>query len=358
MPKHVWIAFFALSLTLLAWADPASVLPLPELIRPHRMAVKDGVLYVLQSNVRVVSFSLKDGRKLNAFGKLGQGPGEFAMLPGNIRVHGDRIFVGNEHQGAHFGLDGRFIAQYKPPVSGVLQPLGDSFFMFTMWVPKARSVAISQLLLLSGDMKKKKVLSQTEKPFSRSQGGSIMAVTSNSGSLSFRSQGPVDLTPPRDLLSGSDGSVLVLAETRDGETRFKVIEPAGQVKNEFTLTIPDVEVDDDVRRRLYNEKKRPFADFKAQYPDWEKEYKKLEFSYPKRLLPLDWIAVADGLIYLRTHRVEDGLAEYWVVDQKGAVLSRKMLPCKEMWTIEKGILYALEENQEEDVWELFAWPVT
>lgn len=355
MEKLLTVCFLC-CLSCLTYAGTETVLPLPELIRPSRMAVKGDVLYVLQSNVKIVTFSLQDGRKLNSFGKSGQGPGEFAMLPGNIRVHGDRVFVGNEHQAAHFSLDGRFIAQYKPPTTGVLQPLGDSFYMASGWRPKGKSVIISQLLLLNDRMKKIKVIRQSETPIARKQGG-IMVVTGRDGSLSFRSPGPVSLAPPGERHWASDGQSLVLAETKDAETRFEWLDSTGQRVTDFALTIPVVTVDEKIRQRLYEEKKRQYSEFKTRYKEWEKEYRKLEFTYPETLPPVDRMVVADGLIYLRTHVVKDGRAEFWVVDGKGGVLGRRLLPRVDQWGINQNRFFFLVENTEEDQWELHHLPI-
>lgn len=332
------------------------VIPLPELIRAHRMAVTGDRLYVLQKNSRIVVFSLSGGRMIMQFGRPGAGPGEFPMLPGNMRIAGDRVFVGNEHQCCFFSLEGKFISQHRPPQTGVLQPLGDGFFFNTMIFPKGKAEVVSRLLLLGPDMKTRKILD--ERVQSRRSGGGIMTQTDGQ-QIKFLSQGPVDLSLPGDLWLGSDGISLLLAKPDGDVIRMTRFDELGQEQGRFELDLPKVPVDQTIRKRLLAEHKLGYKDFAPQYPNWEREFDKLEFSYPEHLPPIRSLTLRGNQLYLSTFVEIQGKTEMLVVDLQGKMLKRTTVTLGERWLtdIDSGNYYRLEENHELDQWELHVQPI-
>lgn len=332
------------------------VIPLPELIRAHRMAVTGDRLYVLQKNSRIVVFSLSGGRKIMQFGRPGAGPGEFPMLPGNIRIAGDRVFVGNEHQCCFFSLEGKFISQHRPPRTGVLQPLGDGFFFNTIIFPKGKAEVVSRLLLLGPDMKTRKILD--ERIQSNRKGGFIMTHTDGQ-QIKFLSQGPVNLSLPGDFWLGCDGIGLLLAKPEGDAIRITRFDKLGQEQGRFELDLPKVPVDQTIRKRLLAEQKLLYKDYSAQYPNWEREFDKLEFSYPEFLPPIRTLGLRNDRIYILTYAEFEGKTEMLVVDLQGKMLKRTTVTLGERWLtdIDSGNYYRLEENHELDQWELHVQPI-
>jgi hypothetical protein len=90
---------FALRLTvlvfgaaILAQAQTEQIFALPELERPRQIVVERGRVYFVDRR-DIGVYYLSDGLFLKRIGKLGQGPGEFAMGPKRLAVLGDRLIV-------------------------------------------------------------------------------------------------------------------------------------------------------------------------------------------------------------------------------------------------------------------------
>jgi len=339
-------AFLALPATV-----GGQVVPLPDLIRPHRMAVRGDRLYVLEMNSRVVSFALPEGRKIGTFGRPGSGPGEFPMLPGNIRIAGDRVFVGNEHQGCFFSLDGRFISQHRPPTTGVLQPLGDGFFFSSMTFSREKREARDRLLILGPDMKCRAVVDEQEK--TRDPGNGLMVMVSGH-QVRFVSKGPVDLSPQAGPWMVGDGSRLLVARALGSEVEGRLYDAQGKMEGRFTLHIPPLRVDERMRKRLLEERKRMYDDFSPQYPDWEKAFDKLTFTTPEFLPPIQFLILRGEQVLVFTYVQEEGKTEVLLFDVQGRPIRRSLVFSGNRWLmdVDSGRLCRLVDNEERDQWEL------
>ena len=68
------------------------IIALPELEHPRQIVVEKERVYFVDRR-DIVVYYLSDGLFLKRIGKLGQGPGEFAMGPKRLAVLGDRLIV-------------------------------------------------------------------------------------------------------------------------------------------------------------------------------------------------------------------------------------------------------------------------
>ena len=66
------------------------------------------------------------------------------------------------------------------------------------------------------------------------------------------------------------------------------------------------------------------------------------------------VRFADDRIYLTTHPWENDRCEIIVMDLQGKILKKATVPDTSLFTVAKGKFYYLEENPEEEIWELEA----
>jgi hypothetical protein len=90
------------------------VIALPELEEPSQIVVEGGRAYFADSR-DVIVYDLRDGRLLRRIGRLGQGPGEFAIGPRRMFVLGDRLIVQDMGHADCFNLDGVSTGEIKHP---------------------------------------------------------------------------------------------------------------------------------------------------------------------------------------------------------------------------------------------------
>lgn len=86
------LSVLAFRVAILAQAQTEQIFALPELERPRQIVVERGKVYFVDRR-DVVVYYFSDGLFLKRIGKLGQGPGEFAMGPKRLAVLGDRLIV-------------------------------------------------------------------------------------------------------------------------------------------------------------------------------------------------------------------------------------------------------------------------
>ena len=105
-----------------------AVVPLPELLKPISIQVDDSQIYITEG-ASVYIYSLEGFKLLKKFGKEGEGPQEFRILPQLpliINVSTDHIIVNSLGKVSHFTKKGEFINEKKVKAGFVfsLLPLG------------------------------------------------------------------------------------------------------------------------------------------------------------------------------------------------------------------------------------------
>lgn len=98
------------------------IFALPELERPGQIVVERGMVFFVDSR-DVVVYDLRDGRLLRRIGRLGQGPGEFAIEPRRLSVLGDLLIVQDMGHADCFNLDGVSAGEIKHPGSMAFYPV-------------------------------------------------------------------------------------------------------------------------------------------------------------------------------------------------------------------------------------------
>ena len=105
------------------------------IVKPQAVAMDDNQLYVTQE-ASVFIYSLKSYKLIKKFGRHGQGPREFAILPYRpleIDVSTDQIVVASLGKISYFSKNGDFVREIRTKSRAfTLRPLGDGFLG---WAP-------------------------------------------------------------------------------------------------------------------------------------------------------------------------------------------------------------------------------
>lgn len=329
MLKHIIILILILVLFCFSgFAEKVAVLP--ELMKPKIMAVDDTQLYVTQE-AAVFIYSLKDYQLVKKFGKAGEGPQEFHVLPQVpliIDVRTDRIIVNSFGKISYFTKQGEFIKEVKTKSIAVfLQPLGDNFL--GMSEAAQDGVRYKTINLYDSELNKLKEIYRDKHNFQR-PGSGIKILTK---AFTFQ------VYEDKILLPGKDDATI---DVFDKEMKKLLSIHLDQEKIKV-----DQQFKDTVIKRL---KTDPIT---RNYFEALKPITFLDYFPTIRAFFVD-----DGTIYVLTWKIENKANEFFTYDMNGKFKKRLLIHIQyetELQpypiTINKGKLYQIVENEEEEVWE-------
>lgn len=120
----------ALGLTMTAATAQAEVkkVLIKGLMKPQFMAVDEDQIYISQSSMEILIYSLKDFTFKKKFGQKGEGPGEFQLI-NIVTPQKGRLMVNSFGKLSWYTRDGGLIDSIKPPSGGgfLFTPLGDGY---------------------------------------------------------------------------------------------------------------------------------------------------------------------------------------------------------------------------------------
>lgn len=329
MIKH--IIFLILILVVYCFSGfAAKVAVLPELMKPKVMAVDDTQLYVTQE-ASVFIYSLKDYELVKKFGKAGEGPQEFRILPEIplvIDVRTDRIIVNSFGKISYFTKRGEFIKEVKTKSLAVfLQPLGDNFLGISGAAQDG--VRYKTINLYDSELNKLKEVYRVKHEF-QGPGNGIKILTK-----AFTFQAYED----KILLPGKDDATI---DIFDKEMKKLLSIHLDQEKRRI-----DQKFKDTVIKRLKTD------------PATKNYFEVLKpITFPDYFPTIAAFFVDDGTIYVMTYKIENSINEFFTYDMSGKFKKHLMIPIQyetELQpypiTINKKKLYQIVENEDEEVWE-------
>ncbi len=316
---------------------PANVLnrsfSIPDLMKPGQIQVIDNRLFVTEKG-SVLVIDLKNGELIRKFGKRGEGPGEFA---GVIKIHPveNKIMVSSTGKISIFTLKGILIREVKidgnSGISGNFQPFGSGFVGMGTDVDKRSGFRTISIYNKNLDKLREIYRSNIGSRFDSSAGDKNFFKKS----FSFRVIGT------NIYVSGDEGFIV------------KVFNKFGD--NLFTIN------------RKY--KKLPFTSgdrknflsyLKSNSPDYVYAGMAKRLVFPE-YYPSIFFLYSDGtILYIFTWKKSNKGIEAFLYDSKGKFISQKVIPIKfanpvifSPFTINKGILYQLHEDEDEEIWKMY-----
>jgi len=328
MIKHIIILILILLVFCFSgFAEKVAVLP--ELMKPKVMAVDDTQLYVTEG-ASVFIYSLKDFKLVKKFGKAGEGPQEFQVLPQvplSIDVRTARIIVNSFGKISYFTKQGEFIKEVKAKsLSVFLQPLGDNFLGMSVTAQDGERYRTINLYDL--ELNKLKEVYRAKDDFQVGKGLKV-------------------LTKPF-IYQAYENKILLPGKD---DTTIDVFDK--EMKKLFSIHL------DQEKRKVDQKFKDTVINLLKTNPDTKNYFELLKpITFPDYFPTISAFFVDDGTIYVMTWKIENSINEFFTYDMSGKFKKQLLIPIQyesELKpypiTVNKEKLYQIVENEEEEVWE-------
>ncbi|MCP4219276.1 MAG: hypothetical protein GY765_31875 [bacterium] len=332
--KKISLIIVLLMAALVCFGHPAKVADLDEITRPNTIyypVATDGDYFYVADGVEIFVYSLKDYKLVKKFGKAGEGPKEFKGYDGNtgvlLNVTADGLVVESQNKLSYFTRDGNFKKEVRSTSGYLLAPCGDKFVGFSNVMEGEKPMRGS--FLYSSDFKKVKEL---------------MRIDYFMRAAKFN---PYTFRLPRGIYA--DGKIFIASH--DGIV--KAFDLEGKELCKTTYEYEKVKVDD-------VHKKETMEIFRSD-PRVRNNFEQLKsrVKFPAHFPAMKQHNVDSGKIYVLTHYRKGDNSRFVVYDTNCKFLERKMITVlhnSELepapYTIFKGKLYQLAENEEDESLEL------
>ena len=341
MRKYFFIVVLVL-LTICSFAE--KVADLPEILKPDSITTDGQNLFIVQE-FSVYNYSLKTFKLQAKFAERGQGPGEIIENP-YIRVLPDSVLVYSNGKCIWFSKGGTLLKEWIIQRENTrIIPTKDGFISSRFLPnPMKRTINIGFFLL------DKKM--NLKKEFYREPWD--VNVSWEGGEAGFKEWRMlnhfigVDYDGEKIFVANSAKGFFINVYNLNGEPLYTI-----QKDNE----IEKVKVDDEF-------KKEAIEEFKIVEKRVYVHLGKSDITFYKYFPPIRDFFVNGGKIYVITFKKQDNKHEVIVLNQKGKILKRAMLPLMGLRayvrpglvdpvTIRDGKVYEVVENENTEMHELY-----
>ncbi len=336
MTKKILILLLVLSSAMI-WGQ--KVVPLPQIAKPETLSLYKNQIFITE-NVKVHIFSTLDYRHLMQFGKRGEGPGEFKIQDNvevgigiQISVRSDYILVNSIGRLSYFSRDGKYLREInthkgRGPYGNNFTPIGANFVAYD-FVNQNNTRYVTIVLYNS----KLEPIKELYRHLFFVQPGKKTNPEIWRPSVFYVKKDKI-------FIDHEDGSINIYDHQGQQVKRIKSQYPL--VKETST------------RINNYNEFLRTDPRFRHQW-----DFIKKTLEYPKHLPLIRYYSVDNNHIYVLTNQKEGKKSLIYILDHKGIVKQKAWLKLLDKspiepypYTINKGRLYQIFENDDTEDWEL------
>ena len=315
--------------SILAAAD--KVITLGEIGKPDGIAVDDQQIYIAE--VATIYILSRDGKLKKKFGKRGEGPEEFLVVPNlplNITCRPDDLVIGSFGKVSYYSKDGVYKREKKVGAglfNGLFRPIGDGFV--GMRVTSKDNIAYVSVTLFDASLKPGAELYK-------------FPATNKAGKRVLLRQA-FDFRPYKNQIftTGKEG------------LSVDVMDASG--KKLYGISYKDYKKRKITSKDIENMKKTLKLMLRGQYD----QFKNL-FVYPTDYFPaVQSIEVTGDVLYVLTWNMQDEKNVVFLFDLKGKFLKKAIIPFYMMdafrpwpFVIFKEQIFQIFENEDDEEWEL------
>jgi len=321
---------------------------LKEVLKPDNITVYKDKLYVMEG-ATVLIYKLPDLELIRKFGKVGEGPGELKVITGQfynrVNLRNKYILTESVDKIIFFTHEGKLIREMRKGGLRVAktQPVGKNYVALRIHADPETRLTLNSVVVLDSEFKEKKVL--YSQPFVQQGGVPNLKIDMVSDFVHFQVY--------KDKIYIEESLRGFVIEVFDSEgNKLKEIQ---KDYKKIKVTANDREY---ILNRLKND---PNTRAQGGYEVLKQVFKPIYAAYFPAIQSLE---VSADKIYLQTFHLKNGNEEYVVLDLEGNELQRIFIPRFEnvpllaeilgatLQTIKNNRLYYVQENEDDESWEL------
>jgi hypothetical protein len=272
---------------------------------------------------------MNDFKLMRKIGGKGEGPGEFRTQP-LLHLTPGHILLYSFSKIAIFSREGKLLKEKRFPnmMIGPVERIGDNFVVqyFLFITP-----SISKIALFDKDFCEVKTIYSDKKPLGPIEGGEKV----------------LRLLPTFAFFKCWKDKIYIV-DTQKG-FYIESFDINGNSLGVIRKNFPKVKVSEQYKSTRIKNFLRKFNGAKKK-----KILKLFEFRFPEYFPDIMDLSISDSMFYVKTYRNQNGKEEYIILDLKGKILKKVLLPetsPKGYYFYNNGFYY-LQENEEEEEWEL------
>ncbi len=303
----------------------------PEIMRPEKIYIDGDEMYVVETQLKIVVYSISTQKFLREISKNGEGPGEFSFRP-ELKILPDSIFLGAISKVMTFSKEGQLHDENRLIPRGRVLPVGAGYVSIgSTFSGEDRFTTVN---LLDADLQKTKELFRQLRPQRR---GGFNPIRNFLG-----------LDTYEDKIFIIDGQKDFLIEIFDHE---------GEKLNNIEKKIEKIRIPNVYQEMLVKQLQEQPGGNGAEY---RAVIERFGVEYPKFFPDIREFQVLNGKIYVQTYKTEQGNTEYIILDLEGKSLQTAFLPVFEegslidinVYTFYNDVYYYLKFSEDKEIWEL------
>lgn len=335
LKSRQWFSWLFIILGLLFIVHPIMgelVAKMPEVIYPFFLTISEGRIYIVENSSTAHFYSINSNEVtfVRTFGREGQGPGEFRFMY-RIRVQEDHLDISGVNKLARFSLDGEYLDEVKVTISafkGAIYQIGENYLVRDLqFSPKETTVTIR---LYDNYFKLIREV----------------ATHKESGGLE-----KINLVSEVFSPGVVEDQIFIISSGKESVVTF--YDQNGIQQKQIRLPLEPIKMTADLKEAII----KPLL----ERPDLKQRWNtfKDRIYLPKKTPGLDYFDIIDGKFIARTYKYNLDLVEFVIFNQQGQELQRIFLPHTGrlsngiLFCFYQGCYYYLQENIEEETWELY-----
>jgi len=308
------------------------IVPLPELLKPISIQLDNSQIYITEGTT-IYIYSLDNFKLVKKFGKDGEGPQEFKILPQLpliINVSTNRIMVNSLGKVSYFTKNGEFINEEKVKAGFVFNLIPMGKYLAGQGVSQENNIRYRSINIYDRELNKIKEVCKVEDNFQGPGQGFKVVHTA------FSHQ--------------TMGNLLFVAQSKDF-----IINVYNQKGTERSFITMDYELVNFTQKDKDNINE--YIETDASIKQFSELLKPIR--YPDEFPAIFTIYSVDQKLYVMTWKRVNQQNEFFVFDKDGKLIKKSFLPLAYQnallpspFAIKNNKFYQVVENEETEEWDL------
>jgi hypothetical protein len=313
---------------------PKKLATMPELLKPFMLRVSRDAIYI-SDDYCVKVFSLKTYKPQEKIGRRGAGPGEYRISPVIQLLPSGLLFITAPGKYVVTKPNGKIVKEQAVHMQLLDLKSVEDNFIARYWTVKDGNL-FSEITILDQEFKPLRNLYKIKKPAPTDLDRIISGFKIVDHILETAYyQGKIFLA------IGEKGFHYEIYDSKGN-----LIATVNKPYEKLTISEKD--------KTYWLEQFKQSRGMQKHWPHFKKLVKDFNDLFPEYYPAMQNLFVADGSVYIKTYKHQNGLEEYVILDLEGNIKKRIFLPTApaNLFSFKDNRFYYLKENEGEEVWEL------